>query len=36
MGHAVADFDNDGWQDLYVTGYGGNVLYQISATSSRM
>ena len=27
MGVAVADFDNDGWQDLYVTGYGGNVLY---------
>src|SRR6267378_4193203 len=28
MGIAVADFDNDGWQDLYVTGYGGNVLYR--------
>jgi hypothetical protein len=27
MGVAVADFDNDGLQDLYVTGYGGNVLY---------
>jgi len=27
MGVAVADFDNDGWQDLYVTGFGGNVLY---------
>ena len=27
MGIAIADFDNDGWQDLYVTGYGGNVLY---------
>src|SRR5487761_583988 len=26
-GVAVADFDNDGWEDLYVTGYGGNVLY---------
>src|SRR5690349_4896074 len=25
MGVAVADFDNDGWQDIYVTGYGGNV-----------
>src|SRR5260370_5122087 len=22
MGVAVADFDNDGWQDIYVTGYG--------------
>jgi enediyne biosynthesis protein E4 len=28
MGVAVADFDNDGWDDLYITGYGGNVLYR--------
>lgn len=27
MGVAVADYDNDGWQDIYVSGYGGNVLY---------
>ena len=27
MGIAVADFDNDGLQDIYVTGYGGNALY---------
>ena len=27
MGVAVADYDNDGLLDLYVTGYGGNALY---------
>jgi enediyne biosynthesis protein E4 len=27
MGVAVADYDNDGFEDLYVTNYGGNVLY---------
>jgi len=27
MGVSVADYDNDGWQDLYVSGYGGNALY---------
>jgi hypothetical protein len=28
MGVAVADFDNDGNQDIYVTGFGGNILYR--------
>lgn len=27
MGVAVGDYDNDGYQDLYVTAYGGNRLY---------
>jgi len=27
MGVAVGDYDNDGYEDIYVTGYGGNHLY---------
>jgi enediyne biosynthesis protein E4 len=27
MGAAVGDYDNDGYEDLYVTAYGGNRLY---------
>ncbi len=27
MGVAVGDFDNDGFEDLYATAYGGNKLY---------
>src|SRR5205823_1584007 len=27
MGVAVGDFDNDGFEDIYVTGYGANTLY---------
>ena len=27
MGVAVADYDNDGLPDIYVTGYSGNALY---------
>ena len=27
LGVAVGDYDNDGYEDLYVTGYGGNHLY---------
>jgi enediyne biosynthesis protein E4 len=28
MGGAVADYNNDGWPDMYVTCLGGNVLYR--------
>ena len=27
MGAAAGDYDADGWQDLYVTNYGSNVLF---------
>jgi hypothetical protein len=27
MGVAVGDFDNDDFEDVYVTGYGGTILY---------
>jgi enediyne biosynthesis protein E4 len=28
QGVCVGDFDNDGWEDLYVTYYGKNILYR--------
>jgi len=27
MGLSVADYDNDGWPDMYITGYGASKLY---------
>jgi hypothetical protein len=27
MGGCAADYDNDGWTDLYITNFGRNVLY---------
>jgi hypothetical protein len=28
MGAIAADYDNDGWTDIYVTNFGGNMLYR--------
>jgi len=27
-GVAIGDFDNDGWEDVYITGFHGSVLYR--------
>jgi len=27
MGLTVGDYDNDGWPDMYITGYGASILY---------
>jgi len=34
MGVATGDFDNDGYTDLYVTGYGRNTLYRNTGTGA--
>jgi enediyne biosynthesis protein E4 len=34
MGGCSADFDNDGWADLYVTNLGPNVLYRNNGKGS--
>lgn len=34
MGVAVGDYDNDGYEDLYVTAYGGNKLYHNNGDST--
>src|SRR5213595_1316582 len=28
MGLAVGDYNNDGWPDMYITGYGASKLYR--------
>lgn len=34
MGVAAADYDGDGWVDLYVTSYGRNLLYHNNANGT--
>jgi enediyne biosynthesis protein E4 len=34
MGVAAGDYDNDGYEDLYVTAYGGNRLYHNNGNGS--
>jgi enediyne biosynthesis protein E4 len=34
MGAAAGDFNGDGWQDLYVTNYGRNRLFQNNGSGS--
>jgi len=34
MGVAVGDYDNDGYQDLYVTNFGPNLLYHNSGNGT--
>src|SRR3954470_7381301 len=34
MGVCTADYDGDGWEDLYVTGLGGNHLYRNNGNST--
>jgi enediyne biosynthesis protein E4 len=34
MGVAIGDYDNDGFEDLYVTAYGGNKLYHNNGDGS--
>jgi hypothetical protein len=34
MGVAVGDIDNDGWNDLYVTGFGRNQMFRNNGTGT--
>jgi hypothetical protein len=34
MGLTVGDYNNDGWPDIYITGYGASKLYRNNANGT--